>query len=119
MSLSCIQLLCAPRSTFAMHQEHEGGAEALEKFVWGRERLKRRRELRKTLLQSPGLIRLFSPSQNVHSLSRRDYWALRVRQDVELLDLKFKYGWSREHFLEAIRFLRQDISSIGVHFRSQ
>jgi hypothetical protein len=87
---------------------------ALAKFVWGEERLQRRCEILDAVTQSP----ILTQAKNPYALSRREYWTLRIQQTTELLTLKFRLGWSRQHFLDATRIIGGDVSTLGVNYRS-
>ncbi|OAL26512.1 hypothetical protein AYO20_10081 [Fonsecaea nubica] len=84
----------------------------LSNFLWGEERLKRRCEILAAVTQNP----IFTQPRNTHGLSRKDLWTLRLQQSVELLDLKFKLGWSNQQFVDATK-IAGDLLSIGVNYR--
>jgi hypothetical protein len=87
---------------------------ALARFLWGEEQLQRRCEILSALSGNP----LFSRKINVYALSRRDLWVFRLQQTAELIDLKFKLKWSRQHFLDAVR-IAGDVLFAGVNYRSK
>ncbi|OAP58010.1 hypothetical protein AYL99_07100 [Fonsecaea erecta] len=84
----------------------------LANFLWGEERLQRRCEILEAITQNP----VFTQQGNPHALSRKDLWALRLKQGVELLELKFKLGWSNQQFVDATK-IAGDLLSIGVNYR--
>lgn len=88
---------------------------SLAKFIWGGDRLDRRHEILKALSQFP----LTTKCSNPYALSRRDLWALRIQQGVELLELKMKLGWTSQHFLDALKIACPDVASLGVNYRSR
>ncbi|KIW96393.1 uncharacterized protein Z519_03462 [Cladophialophora bantiana CBS 173.52] len=85
---------------------------ALANFIWGDERLKRRCDILAAISSNP----VFTQTPNPHALSRKDLWTLRLKQGVELLELKFKLGWSNQQFVDATK-IAGDILSLGVNFR--
>lgn len=89
-------------------------ATALARLVWGEERLQRRCEILDAVAQSP----ILTQSKTPHALSRREHWTLRIQQSIELLTLKFRMGWSRQHFLDATRIIGGDVATLGVNYRS-
>ncbi|EXJ63786.1 hypothetical protein A1O7_00121 [Cladophialophora yegresii CBS 114405] len=85
----------------------------LAKLLWGEERLQRRCEILAAISRNP----VFADTQsNPHALSRKDLWTLRLKQGVELLKLKFKLGWSNQHFVDATK-IAGDVLSLGVNYR--
>ncbi|KIY00219.1 uncharacterized protein Z520_03904 [Fonsecaea multimorphosa CBS 102226] len=84
----------------------------LANFLWGEERLRRRCEILAAVTKNP----VFTQPKNPHALSRRDLWVLRLQQGVELLELKFRLGWSNQQFVDATK-IAGDLLSIGVNFR--
>jgi hypothetical protein len=91
----------------------EPSTSTLAQYFWGEENLQRRREVLKELEQHPVL----SANVNTAGLSRRDHWAVRVQQAQALVELYFRKGWSKEHFLTANRIVG-DIPS-SPQFRSE
>ena len=85
----------------------------LAKFIWGEDFLQRRIEIIKILSEN----HLFDPTINTYSLSRKDLWTLRAHQAKELIDLRFKLGWSRTQFLDAIKLVGEAIPAYP-QFRS-
>jgi hypothetical protein len=79
----------------------EPSTASLAQYIWGEENLQRRIEVLKELEHHPVL----SANVNLAGLSRRDHWAVRAQQAQALVDLYFRKGWSREHFLTSNRIL--------------
>ncbi|KIW25048.1 uncharacterized protein PV07_10721 [Cladophialophora immunda] len=84
----------------------------LANFIWGEQRLQRRCEILAAVAQNP----VFTQPPNPHALSRKDLWALRLKQGVELLELKFKLGWSNQQFVDATK-ITADQLTMGVNYR--
>lgn len=72
----------------------------LAKFIWGEDRLQRRLDILEALTDHPTFRRT-----NLHGLARKDYWAYKVQQSKELIDIWFAKDWNRDHFLEAVRMV--------------
>lgn len=87
---------------------------SLAGFLWGAEELRRREEILEALAQYP----LKTTCSNPYRLSRKELWTLRVQQNLELLELKMRLGWSDQHFLDALKIACPDIASINPNYRS-
>ncbi|KAH0827732.1 Peroxisomal acyl-coenzyme A oxidase 1 [Fonsecaea pedrosoi] len=88
---------------------------SLAKHIWGEDELRRRHEIIQVLSEFP----LKTTCPDVYELSRRDLWIFRFQQSVEILELKMKFGWTNEHFLDALRIVSPDVSPLGVNYRKQ
>lgn len=88
---------------------------SLASFLWGAEDLRRREEIIKALARYP----LKTTCRNPYRLSRKELWTLRVQQNLELLELKMRLGWSAQHYLDALRIAVPDIASINPNYRSE
>ena len=91
------------------------GRMSLASWIWGSDELRRRNEILAILSRHP----LETTCENPQALSRRDLWALRLQQNLEVLDLKFRYGWSDQHYLDALKIVSPDVASLGVNSRSR
>ena len=70
-------------------------------FLWGTERLNRRKSILKAFMKNP----IFSKSSVVlPSLPRKDAWTRSALQARELIKLKLSEGWPHAQFMEAIRY---------------
>jgi hypothetical protein len=83
-------------------------------FVWGVDELNRRREILEALTRYP----LKTTCRNPYKLSRKELWTLRIEQNLELLELKMRLGWSAQHYLDALRIACPDVASTSPNYRS-
>lgn len=88
---------------------------SLTSWIWGSDELRRRNEILEVLSRHP----LRTICENPHALTRRDLWALRLKQNLEVLDMRFRYGWSEQHYLDALKIVSPDVATLGVNSRSQ
>ncbi|KAL3462504.1 acyl-CoA dehydrogenase/oxidase [Aspergillus heterothallicus] len=86
---------------------------SLAECIWGEGELARRHEILDALKHYP----LRTTCKNPFRLSRKELWTSRVRQNIELLDLKLKLGWTPQHYLDALRIVCPDVASLGVNYR--
>lgn len=88
---------------------------SLASFVWGVDELNRRQEILEALAQNP----LKTTCRNPYQLSRKELWTLRIKQNLELLELKMRLGWSAQHYLDALRIACPDVASTSPNYRSE
>ncbi|KAF9889040.1 hypothetical protein FE257_008017 [Aspergillus nanangensis] len=86
---------------------------SLANYLWGDAELDRRQEILRALAQSP----LKTVCRNPYSLSRKDLWTVRLQQNVELLQMKMRLGWSAQHYLDALRIACPDVASLSANYR--
>ncbi|KAL4892054.1 hypothetical protein BDV59DRAFT_57060 [Aspergillus ambiguus] len=86
---------------------------SLANYIWGDAELNRRQEILKALAQFP----LKTVCRNPYRLSRKELWTLRIQQNIELLELKMRLGWTAQHYLDALRIVCPDVASLSVNYR--
>jgi acyl-CoA oxidase len=86
---------------------------AFTSFLWGQEKLDRRKSILKAFAENP----IFSKTNVIlPSIARKDAWTRAALQARELIKLKLSQGWSHTQFMEAIR-LTDNMLPVQPQFR--
>lgn len=88
---------------------------SLASYIWGEAELNRRQEILKALSQFP----IKTVCLNPYRLSRKELWTVRIQQNIELLELKMRLGWTAQHYLDALRIVCPDVASLSANYRSK
>ncbi|GES66337.1 hypothetical protein ATEIFO6365_0013030500 [Aspergillus terreus] len=86
---------------------------SLASYIWGEAELDRRQEILKALSQFP----IKTVCRNPYRLSRKELWTVRIQQNIELLELKMRLGWTAQHYLDALRIVCPDVASLSANYR--
>lgn len=88
---------------------------SLAEFIWGEAELAQRQEILKTLSQFP----IKTTCRNPYALSRKELWTTRIQQNIELLELKLRFGWTAQQYLNALKIVCPDVASLSANYRSK